>query len=91
MELRPPPEQILPRLQRRIYLALRDAGSAGLCKRELVEKLYGDRPDGGPEYVGLTITITIGKMHERLAPYGLVLVARPPTGSRSRRYLENKP
>lgn len=38
----------LPRIKRRIYEAIRDAGAAGIDTRALMDRVYGDDPNGGP-------------------------------------------
>ncbi len=46
-----PTDALAPKLQgiqRQLYEIVRDAGTLGITKNELIAKLYGHRADGGP-------------------------------------------
>ena len=44
------------------------------CSREaLIDAMYGDRPDGGPEYAKKIIDISICKLRRKLVPFGVTI------------------
>lgn len=61
--------ELLTPMQKRIYAAIRDnAGKLG--GERLINMLYGDRFDGGPDYPWDSIHVTIHNMNKLLAPLG---------------------
>ncbi len=52
-------------VQSRIMDALTEAGDKGLTARELVEKIYGDREDGGPEWADTVVYVTAKRLRDR--------------------------
>ncbi len=70
----------LPRVQRRIYEAIRDAGSAGIAWREVMWKVYGDDWAGGP--TSNTVSVLINQhLKPTLKRYGLTISSRGGPGS----------
>ena len=83
-----PPEGIdaeLTPTQRKLYRAVKRAGKAGITNPELMDKLYADDPNGGPENTNI-ISVMMKRVRAVLASYGLTV--RSTGGPGSRYYLE---
>ena len=59
--------------QQEIFDALDKAGQAGLARHQLMHALYGNDPNGGPEYQGV-LNVQRVKMKEVLAEHGMQIV-----------------
>ena len=67
---------LFTRTQLKIYLAVARAGRAGKSIEALVDRVYGDRPDGGPLYARNCMSVLIHqKINPKLAPHGLKITA----------------
>ncbi len=67
-------------MQRRIFEALKRAGRRGLTREELMGKVYGDDPDGGP--LGMTqLHIHRKRMIPVLQAQGLTIVSTGRVGT----------
>jgi hypothetical protein len=83
-----PPDDIdaeLTPTQRRVYHAVKRAGTMGITNPELMEKVYVDDPDGGPENTNI-IAVMMKRVRLVLASRGLTI--RSTGGPGSRYYLE---
>lgn len=63
-----PPTKLTP-MQAKIYLTVR-AAKDGIPMPRLSNRVYEDRPDGGPESSFVTIRTQIYLLNKRLAPFG---------------------
>lgn len=43
---------------------------AHISKAELIDALYGDDPDGGPDFADSVVKVHICRLRRKLAPYG---------------------
>lgn len=59
---------------RRLYQLVRDAGPEGIHTRDLADKLYSDRPDGGPSTANSCIKVMVWRINQRIAPMGVAIV-----------------
>jgi hypothetical protein len=65
---------VLAPVQRRLYEIIRDSGTVGISGRDILDKLYADDPDGGPESFNV-VSATARNTNEKLAPFGVKLRA----------------
>lgn len=72
--------RVLPKIQRRIYTAVRDAGAAGISWRDLTAKVYEDDPSGGPGSNSVSVQIS-QHINPALHKRGLKITARGGPGS----------
>jgi len=59
--------------QQQMFAALDKAGQRGMSRAQLMHALYGDDPNGGPEYQGV-LNVQRAKMKDVLAEHGLRIV-----------------
>lgn len=70
-----PSDALAPKLQgaqRQLYEIVRDAGTLGITKNELMTKLYGHRADGGPLTDNI-ISIMNWQLNKKLRKAGLAI------------------
>ena len=74
-QLIPPPAEVFQnaRVKQRIYEYIA-AHPEGVSRRQVVEAVYADDPDGGPEYMNV-IAVHVKQMNPKLATLGVRLVA----------------
>ena len=60
----------LPRIKRRIFEAVANAGEMGINRFEIMDKVYGDDPDGGPDN-DFIIKVHISQINKRIREAGL--------------------
>lgn len=70
----------LPALSRRIYELVRDAGSAGISWRDIVERAYFSKRHGSPATNSVAVLIS-QRINPYLAPHGVKLLSRGGPGS----------
>lgn len=70
----------LPKVQRRIYEAIRNAGSAGISWSDIMAKVYSDDPTGGPATNSVSVLIC-SRINPALEKRGLKLVSNGGPGS----------
>ena len=70
----------LTRFQKIIFLAVKRSGENGISSSELVDTVYADDPNGGPEQAVQSIRVQINKMNTRLIDHNLLI--RAPRGGR---------
>jgi hypothetical protein len=70
------------RRARMIYEIVRDAGRDGITMRDLTDKLYADRADGGPLYHNTISTVAHQRINPLIAKFGVKLEC----GSGNHRY-----
>ena len=70
----------LTKTQRRIYDAVRTAGTAGIELRDLLDKIYDGIDE--PEFPEITTRTCIMKARKRLRPFGLEIRGSGGPGSR---------
>lgn len=70
----------LPKVQRRIYETIRDAGSAGISWVDCAARVYADDPTGGPTSNSISVLIS-RHLNPALAKRGLRLISRGGPGS----------
>lgn len=61
--------------QRDIFRALQKAGRRGLTISQLVEKVYGNDPDGGPLSAANVMHVSNIKMRKKLAKFGFKITS----------------
>ena len=61
--------------QNAVFFALYDAGKRGLTMKQLVEKIYGDDPSGGPDFAVESLRCQFTKMRRLLKPHNLYIKA----------------
>ncbi len=61
--------------QRQLYEIVRDAGIAGISARDILDKMYADEPNGGPDTANI-ISVFAHHANVRLKPFGLEISAR---------------
>lgn len=68
--------------QRRIYETVAAAGTYGIARERLVEMIYADEINGGPDDPCSSVTVTISQvLNPRLAPHGLKIKAGSGSGA----------
>lgn len=60
----------LGNLERRLVEAMVQAYPRSLTKNYLIEFLYSDDPDGGPESVGSILAVMMTRLRKKLPAYG---------------------
>lgn len=76
-------------LQQRVFFAIKRAGSAGIQSTRVMDVVYAEDPNGGPENQNI-IAVVAKQMNKRLARFGLVLRGRRgPGGYYTLEKLEN--
>lgn len=68
--------ETLPRRQRRLYEAVEQAGNAGISRAQLMEKMYYDDPNGGPDSSNI-VSVTVHVINKKIAKRGLAILSRP--------------
>jgi hypothetical protein len=59
--------------QQKIFALLEKAGQAGMSRKQLMHGMYGDDPDGGPEFQGV-LNVQRARMKDVLAENGMRIV-----------------
>lgn len=70
----------LPRISRRVYETVRDAGAAGISSREIAARVYADDATGGPT-TNSPMVLICRQINPRIARYGLRIVGRRGPGA----------
>jgi hypothetical protein len=78
-------EALLTPTQRKMYISVKAAGRSGITNPGLMQKIYADRFDGGPEYTSV-IAVMAKSIRTKLAPHGLTI--RSTGGPGARYFLE---
>ncbi len=65
--------EYLTRQQTLILIALKKAGRVGLTLSQVVDKLHGHDPDGGPEFAAQSVRVQVSKLRFILKPHGLTI------------------
>lgn len=73
------------RLERRIIEALIQSGERHLSKRELVEQIYFDDPNGGPDWAESSISVRMVELRRKLAKNGWTIETRHGVGYQLRK------
>ena len=68
-------------IQRRLFIALQTAGTAGLTREQAFDLIYGNRADGGPLYLG-GLNVQKFRMKAALASFGLEIHSTHGSGAR---------
>lgn len=63
---------MLPPVKRRIYEAIAEAGARGLSRDEIMDRVYEDRIDGGPERSD-RVKVNICQINRLIRPRGFNL------------------
>ena len=71
------PDVHLTPQQARIYERVRKAGKWGIRSDDLIDWLYADREDGGPDSAVKVLHCQVSKMNKRLKPFGKAVRAPP--------------
>jgi hypothetical protein len=66
--------------ERIIIDKIRHAGDYGSSAEELIDAIYRDRADGGPENASRCLWTAIDRLKKKLAPYGFQIKGRGPSG-----------
>lgn len=69
MEMR----HVLSRKQWVAYVAVSKAGSVGIITERLIDRVYGDDPDGGPEDANGALRSVIHKTNRHLKAHGVCI------------------
>lgn len=69
----------LPRLQRRLFERVEQAGKEGIRAEQLMIALYGDDPQGGPESRNV-IPVMVYYVNKKIAKHGLAIKGNRPFG-----------
>ena len=69
------PESALTPMQRRLFRILKIAGQRGVSGPELVDLLYQEDANGGPDSLSI-VSVMRSNMLPRLAPFGLTIKTR---------------
>lgn len=77
----------LPRVEYDVILRLRQAAGAIVTNAQLVDFVYGDRPDGGPEAAEKCIQSHVCKARKRISAVGWTVTAERFRGYRLERIL----
>lgn len=59
--------------QGQIMALLARSPGVWVSTRRILETVYGDRADGGPDYASTCVRVQISLMRKKLAPYGLAI------------------
>ena len=54
-----------------VFFAVYDAGKRGLTMQQLIDKVYGHDPSGGPEFAAASLRCQLSKMKHLLKPHGM--------------------
>jgi hypothetical protein len=65
--------EALPGMERVIFETIAKSQAAGASTDTLVDKVYGHRSDGGPDFARKAIHVRIWRINKRLAPAGLAV------------------
>ena len=57
--------------RRKLYEFVRDAGPEGITMRDLIDKLYADRSDGGPAHASKIVSTEVVRINRQIAKYGV--------------------
>ena len=79
--------------KRRLVAALADAYPRAVNGAALIDAVYGDDPNGGPEAAELVLTALVSQLRGKLAPMGWTIPHQPagPAGLQERRLMALEP
>jgi hypothetical protein len=66
---------VLTPLQRRIFNIVKRAGAAGISGRDIMDEVYANTQDGGPESTNI-IAVVVNQMNRRLAQFSIKIQGR---------------
>lgn len=66
---------VLTPLQRRIFNIVKRAGAAGISSPEVMEMVYQNAPDGGPDSTNI-VAVVCNQMNKRLKQFNLKVQGR---------------
>jgi len=62
--------------QQKVYDLIRRAGKTGLTPNQLVDRVYGNDPDGGPDDPYRCVMVAISQVNSKIRPLGMEIRRR---------------
>lgn len=69
--------RLTPMLER-IFLTVKRAGAGGILLEDLIDRVYADHVDGGPDWDKQSIRTSIHRLNSKLIDYNMII--RAPRG-----------